>query len=437
MQLQMSVAQTQRLETLIALSAEQRMDLRVQLAGRLGKAIGDLLHRSNDTPEKLYDQLVARIAEILTAMYKDKTLGIGVAERLSMIYVKKRSLNQKLFHAMPRMHDRYREFATDCLYDESELAGGLYLDNAPMKILKTTRATLRSAVLKPQEVQSSIAFQEQQVRRRADAKEDTKSNIMMIDEARNAQQIAAAHGPRINNLADIYSQAVSPVTDVVKGEGVRIFHQFFRDLVVHERLSLLVAESMQRAFGDTVLRSRAGEEDVRRALLEVLGEYVLAGMGIITQEQYKRQSPRKRAPEEDVHTQWKLLATDGEEREIIDAWEGGGGALYLPKWSMKGTIPERVVITRKQMKEFLKQTVERDATKLCDTIDIDTLTERAAAIVKAKGAKAVKRVLLEELLADTLEDQRVANALETRIRGTWYDALHVFLENTAKDTSGT
>lgn len=431
MQLQLSAQQTQRLEKLIALSAEERMELRVQLAGRLGKAIGDLLHRSNDTPEKLYDQLVARIAEILTAMLQNKTLGIGVAERLSMIYVKKRSLQQKLFHAMPRVRDRYREFATDCLYDESELAGGFYLEGAPLKKLTTTRATLRSAVLTPHQVTSSIAFQEEQVRMRAQTKADTTSNMMMIDEATHARQIAAAHGPRIDNLADIYTQAVSPVTDVVKGEGVRIFHQFFRDLVVHERLSLLVAESMQRAFGDAVLRSQAREEDVRRALLNVLGEYVLAGMGIITQAQYKRQSPRKHALKEDVHTQWKLLATDGEEREIIDAWEADGGALYLPKWNTSGHIAKQIIITRRQSQAFLQQTVERDAVKLCDIIDMDKLTERAEQIVKAKGAKVVKRVMLEELLADTLEDERVAKALEQRIRGTWYDALHVFLERTA------
>lgn len=417
---------SQKLEQNI--SMQQRLEIRQQLAQRMGDDISSLRSDAGGDDEVFLDDILkelleniqnAEVKEALLELFNDENLRRKLLERVELL-------------AIPS-DKRIGDFALDYFYESFD--GAFMFEPQDKKgvqkignVYKIVRHHFDLAYKNPEKLDYEIDKLEEIVKRGRESGviADTQRTIEEIRNMREAKLVMAAARESIDILKDAVK--LSLLKNGKNGEQ-SILANFLRDTAILRRLDFVISERIQKRFISRFSKTLKGVPvNYEDAFLNTVGEYSLASIGIIDPEVFRLQRA-----EIDPFLYRDVKATLDEMGLSYDELAKhynlkGSGTIFWNRWAIKGQKPSS--ITDDKIREFLTQTVRKDKEKILKGANYVDFFEEIKGVLKRTSGKseyANRENELRELLVNKFEDKNFRNILLDLIKNNWYSKLDIFM----------
>lgn len=411
------------LEQRVEMSMTHVIKMRLNMVATLRDELQSLLNDGEFSPNNRYDEIVQRVVSHTKQDYREWMTGL-----LMNASVKKQMLDSPLAMARPT-EEKLQKKIVDVLYSEAEMAGGFCLEEGGQEVERpTTRDLLVQAFLKPDWLQKEIddiltiiksgsgpgAFQE-------------------LKEMENAQKVQTAFAPYAQQLL----QSLMLAFTTKEGNDDLILMNFFRDLVILEKLLFLESDRIQKRFASrfSKVNSKTKPDECELPMLNVIGEYTLVSVGIVAPEVFNL----RHASLDAEAVELAQLDADAEGVNLKGMMKKHGlkdsGHLFWHRYAIQGMRP--TVKTDNAVNEFITDTLRRERTKLLESVEYPVLFERVKEINAEPfdedkndteaAAKIAKNGALRQVLVDHLRKPEFRKVILQLASTDWFSRLGRFM----------
>ncbi|TSC80560.1 MAG: hypothetical protein G01um101425_214 [Candidatus Peregrinibacteria bacterium Gr01-1014_25] len=422
MSMSMGMSMGQRLEQRQVLTTAQRMELRMELAQRMGLSMRQLLEDGPCATDEQYEQMVETLAQ--TASQQGKTEHIDTLRQgLLNPSIREQLLANRTAVSLPSQQI-YQRVAALALFAACEGNVEVEAENGGTHTLRTTQGKYLQAWENPAKLEKDM--RENIDLLNAMKGQDSQGIVQEIGENRAALDIHSVLDPHVRIITKILSLASSI------GDGTsRPFQEYFRDVVVLEKLLPIISERMQARFASGYMKmSRRDSAEMHAVqLLNTIGEYVLVSMGIVAPELFIL----KRGTVNEIAVADLREAAMDQQRDIDALLQKHRfqtqGVFFGNRWHVQGKrLSGR---TDESVRSFITDTIRDQREEVLAAVDFPQFLDEARGIVGAVGSRIEDRKdadhELRLLLTRTLESDAVKTVLLKHIRGAWYGKLHKFM----------
>lgn len=398
------------------LSAEQRAELRHEQAVRLGDSAGDLRRDTPFSPDAMYDNMVAQLA----GRIRGEQLRT-VVDRFLRLPGVKNSIFKHRFDIAKNSPGAAREIITGSYYP----VGGHFSLQAGSTSLVTeyvAEAVYRDAMQEPGRLREELTVLEDEIRR------GSRVNMERRREMQRALEIA----DDLRGHAEQFGELLEQVIMRLPGDnGVFLLQQFAQDTLILERLAPALAQRTLDRFASRFMQITKKEkpENLREAFLNIVGEYILVSLGILTSSLFELRQG-------EVETDELELARDRLKDEGVDLnrvmnhWGlKQNGVFFWNRWAVVGFRQDQ--FTDEMVRGFITEIVRQEAERILATAHFDRLFAEAKSVAIKAGGKVEERQAaydqMREILVAALKQSSVQSLLRELMSGPWFERLVEFM----------
>ena len=407
------------------LEEQIRLEHRITFTLRLAHNLVRLRESGPDRPELCVANAAAEVVDCLSKRPMDSR----VRARLCA-YLQDQQLQQyvaaKPYGLAQGDQAGVAQFLVDFLYES--LGGGqkltLQLQDAAAEAVgleahqETSRGRFVSAFLRPEELEAEC--------RRMEGLADVGGVGFgqELREMHSALQIRRALEGDFNLLQAVLLKCLS-----IRREGEPpILLDFVRELVILRQFAPVLSERIQKRFAERFrcVRENALPEQYRDAMLNTIGEFVLASLGIVAPSLFQ-------IMQREIDQLSTLIAEQACDESDYDLQQAFGywklkprGTIFWNRWAVRGQRPSP--LTDDLIRRFLTQTVRKSGEDLLAAIAFDQIVAGAKEVTRDNSAED-REDELRSLLLEHLELPAFLAAISEHMRTDWYRQLAVFWPN--------
>lgn len=418
----LSLGMTQKMEQQIRLSAEQRMTLRHELALKMRETLELVQSDAGlDPPSRLDDVLQAVIACI-----RDEKIRTAILAIFTNQHLRNRMFRQATTHAIGRNMADVQAISCNALLDGFNGEAPVVEEDGTSSEIKIINRRVIDALNDPAKVQQDI----EESRKLMDTAKEAvgEGAFIELDELMNGANIAELIRDPValqNQLLTLAFCAKEP------GAAETVLRNYFREVVIFEQLAFVVSERIQNRFATRFadISKRDTEETLQCAMMNTVGEFTLASMGVIQPELFVAQSGEMAdTTYEDAKSclQENGISLDELMRRFNLTKEG---KFFWSRWAVKGE--KKAAVTDDKVRAFLN-VIRAESDEVLAALDFNTLiAEVRAAKQASEQIKSIesRKVLLEtlrEILYTHMSSDAFKKVIVAKIKGTWYKQLSIF-----------
>lgn len=255
---------------------------------------------------------------------------------------------------------------------------------------------------------------------------DTTGVSIAIRECKAAMAIRDSD---IKEMVNRYSQVLKFALEFVAPGSTNLV-EFFRDFLVYRSLRFGISD---RIVGRFIAHCKARfnrkdsylPEDEQNGLLNVIGEYVLVGLGVLHPDIFTLNS--QHVSEESYGFAREELAKIGMDLEkLVKSYQlSAPGTLFWTSYRANPQVPYR--LTHDSIMAFIHGTVWAEREQLLSVIDFEGLRHQIRRIKDDyRGEEEEIDAKLKELCVNTLTDSAFIQYVIERAKSSWNGLLSIF-----------
>ena len=401
------------LEMVQQLTLAQRLEMQLEMVQRMGYSIQNVLGRTDDAPERLLDDVIAKVVNSI----EHPQIKEGITALLSDTDLRKKMISESARLAVPTKQ-RIREFVADYIYESQH--GRFRVDESlETPEIAVEKGIFIGALLQPE----AVAQEAEQLRAEFQARPQNRAAELRLNQVEIAIQIANAAQASLTTLEQAFTLTLMKTNNA----GHPALTDFFRDLTVLKTLTPRVSDRIQKRFVSAFTRVRTmGNEGAKIAFLNTIAEYALASMGILSDELFILQKGDVDAAKYD-NTKHALAALGIDVDQLLRQYgmKPAAGVFFYHRWHIVGQ--KLSPTTDDAIREFITKTVRTDADEILNDSDYSSFLEKAKEAASIKN-KNDKEHALRTLVTETLASSTFETKLVELIRKKWYVELDKFLK---------
>jgi hypothetical protein len=402
-----------------------RIEMRLSMVASLRDELKSLLHDGEFSPENQYDVAVERVLEQSQEIYRETLRTL-----LRNPVVKKQMLASPLSMARPT-EMRLTEKVAHVIFASAEQYGGFQIqeEDGTERECPTTRRRLVEAFTEADKLENERVAMVGLMQAAG-----TAGGVGLLQEhteMQNAQTLRQAFAPYANQLL----QALKMAYIAKEGEGDYILMNFFRDLVVLERLLFLESDRIQKRFSSrfSSVTARTKKEECETAMLNVIGEYTLVSVGIVAPEVFNLKHASLDA--EAVEAAHKDLKAEGgiDLKKTLQHYKlKTGGQLFWHRYAVEGM--HAGANTDAAVSAFITETLRQNRDALLSAVDYATLFARVQEINADPEGESdeeqglAQLELLRQALVSHLRRPEFRNVILNLTKKDWFRHLAHFMK---------
>lgn len=178
------------------------------------------------------------------------------------------------------------------------------------------------------------------------------------------------------------------------------------------------------------INKRSTAEEYREAFLNVISEYVLVSIGILTPELFRLN--RSHVESDEYENARDNLRDDGIDLDrLMDHWGlTRQGTFFWNRWSVRGMRPSYA--TDEMVREFMTDIIRQSGDEILAAVGYGSWFARVKGIVVNAGMNPESRQRaqeeLREILIATVDNDRVHQTLVRLMQGPWFEKLQAFMQ---------
>ena len=416
------------LKTEQTLRAEQRLGLKAELklgqslSLNIGEMRGKIIAPDLEILQQVLDSNIDNIP--------NQELNKGMKALFVDPLLRERLIKNKEDMAVPTER-KIKRLVADYLYDTFSGEFGLGKEDASgnwveESVLKINKNAFSQTCFDQQKQKDELTKMIEIARSMQRKGEDTEGTFMAIKELEDAIRV---HG-MLKDQIELLKNSVSVALNLKNSEGQPEVRDFFRELIIMNKLNRSVSVRMLRRFAAKFSRINklSKPEQFETAFVNTIGEYALVSMGIIAPEifsLYKAELDRELR--EDLRKDFGNQEANIE--QILDHFQTEKrGMLFWNRWKTLGVKPN--IITDNLIRDFITATVRKDKDEILEIYDYPQIFEKAKQMVCEGGRNILERqdckLGLEELLVDAVRDTDNGGKLLALAKNRWYEKLDIF-----------
>ncbi len=408
----------------MAMSAELRQEMRMRLAAQMRDSMRAILpDGTGDDPQELYDIMLATvIGQIAESEIQNAARVIlGGNDGIKQLLLSKPVLTEtKQPHAL-------RLATLESLYDRTsgiEVLNEVNGKEVP-ETIKTTKGAMRAALENPEKLAGDA-----ETLMNINVTGDINSRMEQVREMTNALAITRMFGPYLQNI----EQVVAFVQRIPDSQGQLLFREFFRDMIVLDKLTYFVSEKIQNRFAKRFMHIGKTETNQKLAIpfLNSVGEFLLVSMGVIQPELMVLK--KGNVDDEQYNECKRMMEESGIDLDALMRHYNlkTKGSFWFHRWAVKGQRSSAV--TDEQVLSFITTEIRACGPELLQTLNFDELVDEVRnlqaeyAASSAKEDRADFEQKLRELLVKHLTSKEAEGRLVQLIKNRLFPAFIRFMD---------
>lgn len=211
--------------------------------------------------------------------------------------------------------------------------------------------------------------------------------------------------------------------------GLPVVHDFIKEMVVLDKLNPVLSERIQKRFSARFsnIKEKTKIDDYKILFLNIVGEYTLAAMGIISPDLFDlKKGYLDREDYEDLSKEMGNIGIDL--KKMFSYYSlNGPGTIFVNRWKTIDIKPDR--ITDEKIRDFITKTVQADKDEILIGLKFEDFFEEIRnAVLSAQTTEERQNMLvdLRRILQDKLSKKETKNLLLNLIKEKWYSKLDIF-----------
>jgi len=384
---------------------EHRIELRLEILQNILLQIRHILKSTEADPAKYWVGLITFLSKKLQA----NNLQQGFMELLTNPHLVAQLTVQSSDSLEMLLSPTKKTLMDIAIVAIHRMTGGEF-QSPSGEVIKTNISKLNQAFTQPATLQEEIIKLEN-----LRSAESTAGLELEIQESQTALLIAEALSPMVENMVALLTLSYS-----LRDENNQSYvKNFFRDLLITEKLQFLVADRIMARFAGRFIRaSRTQLKTHTLGIVNTVFEYMMVCIGIVDPKLFSLQSAKNDPVDAEI-----LGITEEELTKIYHKYNLHRDEVFFwNRWAVVGKKP--TAITDNKIRELMQVFQKEDGDHVLQAVKLDNLFENIQSLLEDKSDGELTpeetQDQLRHLIGNVLTSSEVSDLIIQLLREKWY-----------------